>query len=104
MRCALQLHDVFSIDDALAILWKAVSKHIGDQSNVYLFTNGAQRLRWLPNVLGGTNQFGVCITDRVFAHASTFHFIDECASRQLMVDNSRTTAQHINGETHDYTR
>ena len=38
---ALQLHDVFSIDDALAILWKAMTKHVGHQCNVYLFANGA---------------------------------------------------------------
>ena len=55
MRGALQLHDVFSIDDALAILWQSMAKHIGHQGNVYLFANGAQRLRWLPNVLGGTD-------------------------------------------------
>ena len=81
MRRALQLHDVFSIDNALAVLWQTMTKHVGHQCNVYLFTNGAQRLRWLPNVLGGTNQFRVCITDRVFAHASTFHLINERTSR-----------------------
>ncbi|MEY3505616.1 MAG: hypothetical protein RI898_369 [Actinomycetota bacterium] len=55
MLCALQLHDVFSIDDALAILWQTMTKHVGHQCNVYLFTNGAQCFRWLPNVLGGTD-------------------------------------------------
>ena len=55
MRRALQLHDVFSIDDALAILWKAVTKHVGHQSDIHLFANGAQCFRWLPNVLGGTD-------------------------------------------------
>ncbi len=41
MRRALQLHDVFSIDDALAILWQTMTKHVGHQSNIHLFANVA---------------------------------------------------------------
>ena len=44
MRRALQLHDVFSIDNALAVLWQPVTKHVGHQHNIHFFANGAQRL------------------------------------------------------------
>jgi hypothetical protein len=38
---ALQFHNVAALGDAFAILWQAVSEYIGNESNIYFFTDGA---------------------------------------------------------------
>ncbi len=38
---ALQFHNVAALGDALAVLWQAVSKYIGNESNIHFFTDGA---------------------------------------------------------------
>lgn len=41
MAGSLELLDVFSIGDALAVFWKPWTKHVRHQNNVDLFTDGA---------------------------------------------------------------
>ncbi len=44
MAGALQFHNVTAIGDALAVLWKAVSKYIGHESDIDFFADGAHGL------------------------------------------------------------
>jgi hypothetical protein len=104
MTGALQFLNVFFVGDALSVTRQAMSEDVGDQNNIHFFADGAHRFRWFSQMLGRANKFRMSITDRISADASTLHFINECPARELVVDNSDVTSQHVDGETHDATR
>jgi hypothetical protein len=81
-----------------------MSKYIGDENNVDFLANGTDGLRRFSDVASCTDEFRVSVTDRVFTDASLLHFVDERPACKLVVDDSRVTSQHVNGETHTVTR
>ena len=81
-----------------------MSKDIGDENNVDFFADGTDGLRRFSDVASRTNELWVSITDGVFTDASLLHFVDERSACKLVVDDSRVTSQHVNGETHTATR
>ena len=104
MTGALQLVDIGGFGDAFSVFGETMAKDIGDENNVHFFTDGADGLGGLADVASGANEFGMCITDRVFTDATFLHFVDERTPSKLMIDNADITSQHVNGETHTATR
>jgi hypothetical protein len=81
-----------------------MSKDIGDENNVDFLANGTDGLRRFSDVASCTNELWVSVADGVFTDASLLHFVDERSACKLVVDDSRVTSQHVNGETHTATR
>jgi hypothetical protein len=81
-----------------------VSKDIGDENNVDFLADGTNGLRWFSDVASCTDELWVSVADGVFTDASLLHFVDERSACKLVVDDSRVTSQHVNGETHTATR
>jgi hypothetical protein len=104
MACLLEFLDVFSIGDAFAMFRQTGPEDIRNKNNVGLFANGTCGLRWFSQMFCSANEFWVRIADRLTTDAATLHLINEGATRQLMVDNSDVTSQHVNGETHEPSR
>lgn len=104
MTRALQLVDITGLSDALSVLWQTMPKHVGHENHIHFFANRANRFRGFTDVAGSANEFGMGITDRVFADATLLHFVDQGASCESMVDNADITSQHVDGETHTATR
>ena len=104
MTRALQLVDIAGLSDALAMLWQSMPKHVRHENHVHFFANRADCLRRFTDVAGSANEFWMGITHGVFADAALFHFVDQRASCESMVDNADITSQHVDGETHTDTR
>jgi len=100
----LQFLDVFAIGDALTMLRQARPKDVCDEDDVGLFTNRTSGLRWFAQMFCGANEFWVGVAYRFTTDSSALHFVDQCATRQLMVDDSDVTSQHVDGETHEPSR
>jgi len=81
-----------------------MSEDIGDENNVDFLADGTDGLRRFSDVASCTDEFWMSVTDRVFTNASLLDFVDERPACKLVVDDSRVTSQHVNGETHTATR
>jgi hypothetical protein len=81
-----------------------VSKDIGNENNIDFFADGTDGLRRFSDVASRTDQLWVSVADGVFTDATLLHFVDERSASKLVVDDSRVTSQHVNGETHTATR
>lgn len=104
MTSATQLFNITGVSHAFSVLGQPMAKDVGHQNNIDLFADGAHGLRRLTDVAGSTNQFWVSVAHRVFTDASFLHFVDQRSTCKLVVDDSRVTSQHVNGETHTATR
>lgn len=104
MTRAAQLFNIAGIGDAFSVLRQPMAEHVRHENDIDFFADGADSLRWLTDVASSTNQFWVSVAHGVFTDASFLHFVDQRSTCKLVVDDSRVTSQHVNGETHTATR
>jgi hypothetical protein len=97
---ALQFHNVAPVGHTFAVLWQSMPKYVGHECHMDLFADRAQGLGGLANIASGSNEFRMGVTYRVFTYPATLHFVDERATRKLMINYSSAAAQHVHRETH----
>jgi len=99
-----QFFNIARISHAFSVLRQTVAEDIRNEDNVDLFTDGTDGLRGFTNVASCTDELWVSIAHGVFTNAAFLYFVDERPACKLVVDDSRVTSQHVNGETHTATR
>lgn len=97
---ALQLEHIALFGEATTMFGQTMTKYIGHEHDIDFFTDRAHGLRWLADIAGRPQKFGVGIAHGVFADPAALHLIDECPAGELVVDHSAIATQHVGGKTH----
>ena len=104
MAGALQLCDLLSLRDQPTVLRQSVPEHVGEQHHVHFLADLAHSGGGFAEILRRTDEFGVRVAHGVAVHATSLELVDQCATRESVVDHTDITAQHVNGESHGFTR